>query len=343
MSALKPLAAKGKGTIVALLPITETARYFRDIVAPALTESFQKAGLDASQYSLQMSQGSDQFSEAKASIANGASVLILDARYSGQGVSIEEYAQAHDVPVIDYDWLTLGGSRQYYVGFDSLKVGVLLGEGLVSCVSAWGVRHPQVIVMTGGSTDYNAAIYAQGYDAIIARQVPSGWKVISRPPGTWDTLIALSEFQRQYTAHKNINAALIPNDENGQRIIGYLRGKGIRAKTFPTTGLDASVDGLRSILAGYQCGTVYKPVYLEAQATVALAMYLRAGITPPTDLLNRDVTDPQARTPVTSVLLTPEWVTTENMDSTVIADKFVSASSVCITAVAAACASAGIP
>lgn len=76
----------------------------------------------------------------------------------------------------------------------------------------------------------------------------------------------LSEFQQQYAAHKNINAALIPNDENGAPIISYLQGKGVKARTFPTTGLDATVVGLQNILAGYQCGTVCKPIYLEAQA-----------------------------------------------------------------------------
>jgi D-xylose transport system substrate-binding protein len=32
------------------------------------------------------------------------------------------------------------------------------------------------------------------------------------------------------------------------------------------------VAGLQNILAGYQCGTVYKPVYLEAQGAAALAL-----------------------------------------------------------------------
>ena len=39
------------------------------------------------------------------------------------------------------------------------------------------------------------------------------------------------------------------------------------------TGQDATLVGLQNILAGYQCGTAYKPIYLEAQAAAALAMY----------------------------------------------------------------------
>jgi D-xylose transport system substrate-binding protein len=344
MSALKPLADQGKGRIAVILPETATAKHFAEFDLPYLTESFQKAGLKASQYTVKMPPTSDQFAAARTAITNGARVLIVDARYSGLGVQIESYAKAHGVPVIDYDWLTLGGTRKYYVGFDSLKIGVLLGQGLVNCVSAWGVKHPQIIVMKGdATTDYNSPLYVQGYDAVLARQLLSGWKVISNPPGTWDPLIALSEFQQQYSAHKNINAALIPNDENGGPIIRYLQSKGIKPKTFPTTGLDATLGGLQNILAGYQCGTVYKPIWLEAQAAAALAMYIRAGVTPPASLLNWNITDPQTDIPVVSVLLTPEWVTTENMNSTVIADKFVRASLLCVGKYAPACSAAGIP
>jgi len=88
---------------------------------------------------------------------------------------------------------------------------------------------------------------------------------------------------------------------------------------------------------------VYKPIYLEAQAAAALAIYIRAEIMPPASLANWNITDPQTQTSVASVLLTPEWVTTENMNSTVIADKFVPASQLCAGKYASACSAAGIP
>ena len=43
-----------------------------------------------------------------------------------------------------------------------------------------------------------------------------------------------------------------------------------------------------------------------------------------------------------SVLLTPQWVTTANMDSTVIADKFVTAAQLCVGQYAPLCKAAGI-
>jgi D-xylose transport system substrate-binding protein len=345
MTKLKPLAAKGKGNVAVILPDTVSSTRYVEFDAPYLNESFAKAGLKKSQYSVQNAHGDDatQFSDAQTAITKGASVLLVDPLDSGVGAHIESYAKSHGVVVIDYDRLTLGGTRKYYVSFNNVVVGQKIGQGLVSCVAAWGVKKPQVIVMRGAPTDNNATLFAQGYDAVLKPKFSAGgWKDVSNPPGTWDPPTALSSFQQQYTAHPNINAALIPNDENAAPIIHYLQNKGIKAKTFPTTGQDATLTGLQNILAGYQCGTVYKPIYLEAQAAAALAMYVRAGATPPKTLLNGSTMDPTKKTNVASVLLTPTWVTTANMNSTVIADKFVPASQLCSGKYASACKSAGI-
>ncbi len=344
MATLKPLVAKGKGSVAVILPDTVSSTRYVEFDAPYLKESFQKAGLTSSQYTVQNALGSDatQFSDAQTAITKGATVLVVDALDSGVGAHIESYAKAHGVPVIDYDRLVLGGQRKYYVSFDNVQVGKLIGQGMVSCVAAWGVKKPQLIVMKGAPTDNNATLFAQGYDAVLAPKFSSGWKDVSNPAGTWDPPTALSEFQQQYTAHPNINAALIPNDENGAPIIHYLTNKGIKPKTFPTTGQDATLTGLQNILTGYQCGTVYKPIYLEAQAAAALALYTRAGIAAPASLANGSTQDTTAKVAVKSALLPPTWVTTTNMNSTVIADKFVPASQLCAGKYAKPCAAAGI-
>ena len=71
--------------------------------------------------------------------------------------------------------------------------------------------------------------------------------------------------------------------------------------------------GFQNIISGYQCGTVYKPIWQEAQAAAALAIYLRAGVKPPTGLVNGTSPTPvrliSSLKKVPSVLLTPTWVT----------------------------------
>ena len=345
MTTLKPLAAAGKGNVAVILPDTVTSARYTEFDAPYLTQALTMAGLSSSQFTVQNAQGSDatELSDAQTAITKGASVLIMDPLDSGVGAQIESYAKAHGVAVIDYDRLTLGGSRAYYVSFNNVLVGTLIGQGFTACTTAWHVAKPNVLVMKGDPTDNNATLFAQGYLGVLnPKFADKSYVLVGTPAGTWTPNVALSEFQQQFTAHKNINSVVTPNDANAAPIIHYLQTQGVKPKTFPTTGQDASTIGLQNILVGYQCGTVYKPIYLEAQAAVALAMFQRAGKTPPTALVNGTTNDSKTSTAVPSVLLTPKWVTTSNMNSTVIADQFVKVAQLCVGAYAAACKAAGI-
>ena len=345
MSVLKPLAAAGKGNVAVILPDTVTSARYVQFDAPYLTQALTAAGLSSSQFTVQNAQGSDatQLSDAQTAITKGATVLIMDPLDAGVGAQIETYAKAHGAAVIDYDRLTLGGSRQYYVSFNNVLVGTKIGQGFAACAAAWHVSKPNVLVMKGDPTDNNATLFAQGYLGVLNPFFSSNKYVkVAEPAGTWTPSVALSEFQQNFTAHKNINSVLVPNDANAAPIIHYLQTKGVKAKTFPVTGQDATTIGLQNILAGYQCGTAYKPIYLEAQAATALAMYLRAGQKPPAALVNGSTNDSKSNTPVPSVLLTPKWVTTANMASTVVADKFVVVGQLCVGQYAQLCKTAGI-
>ena len=344
MSRLNSLAAAGKGIVGVLLPDTVSSTRYVEFDQPYLNEALSDAGLSSADIDIKNALGSDltQEGQASAMILAGASVLILDPTDSGAGASIEADAKDHGVAVIDYDRLTLGGSRSYYVSFNNVQVGRVMGQGLVSCITAWGVKSPSVMVMSGAPTDNDATLFAQGYDAVLQPYFSSGqYQDAANPAGTWDPPTAMSEFEQQATAHPGINAALTPNDENAAPIISYLQGEGVKPKTFPTTGQDATMAGLQNILSGYQCGTVYKPIYQEAQAAAAVAIYVRAGQDPPASLVNGSTEDTSSSVSVPSVLLNPEWVTAANMNSTVVADQFVPASQLC-AGYSADCEAAGI-
>ncbi len=345
MSALKSLGASGKGKVAAILPDTTSSTRYVEFDQPDIKKALLAAGVPASDIIIQNAQKSDStfLTDAQTDITNGASIILSDPEDSGTGASVEKYANAHGAKVIDYDRLTLGGSRPYYVSFNNVQVGRVMGQGLVSCVKAWNVTKPQVIVMHGDPTDNNATLFAQGYNGVLNPLFASHqFTLVGRTAGTWDPPTALTEFQQAFTAHKNINAALIPNDETASPIVSYLKTHGVKPQTFPTTGQDATLTGLQAVLSGYQCGTVYKAIYKEAQAAAALAVYLRAGKTPPASLLNGTTLDINEHKPVPSVLLTPEWVTPANMRTTVVKDKFVPTSQLCSGSYAAACKKAGI-
>jgi D-xylose transport system substrate-binding protein len=345
MSEFQSLAKAGHGKVAAILPDTVSSTRYVEFDQPDITKALQKAGLSSSQYVVQNALGSDatQLTDAQTDISNGATVLLVDPLDSGVGAQIESYAKSRGVKVIDYDRLTLGGNRAYYVSFNNVKVGKLIGQGLVSCETAWHVAKPQVVVMHGAVTDNNATLFAQGYDSVINPKFASGkWTAVAHTAGTWDPPTAETEFQAIYTAHPSVNSILIPNDETGAPIITYLQSQHVKPKTFPTTGQDATLTGLQNVLSGYQCGTAYKPIYLEAQSAVALALYLRAGVKPPSSLVNGSTKDTTSNVSVPSVLAVPEWVTTANMKNTIVKDNFVPTSQLCAGQYASDCTAAGI-
>jgi D-xylose transport system substrate-binding protein len=343
MAKLKTVASQGKGMIAVLLPDTQSSARYVSFDAPYLTQAFEAAGLSANEFSVQNAQGSSSTmqTQADAAITNGASVLVVDALDSGSGAAIEQDAKSKGVATIDYDRLTLNGSSSYYVSFDNTVVGKAIGKGLEDCISQWNVQKPQVLEMDGDPTDNNATLFADGYNSVLKPKFDSGaYTKVGEPGGTWDSQQALTNFQQQYTAHPNINAVVTANDTLANSVISVLKTNQVPAKTIPTTGQDASLIGLQNILAEYQCMTVYKPIYAEAQAAAAVALFVRAGQTPPKSLLNGSTNNQQ--TDVPSTLLTPVSVTTANMNDTVVKDKFVSPSDLCAGSFAAACTAAGI-
>jgi D-xylose transport system substrate-binding protein len=346
MKQLTGLAAQGKGLVGVLLPDTTTSTRYVQYDAPYLTKAFEAAGLTGSQFKIDNAHGSTSTmqTQAEADINAGASVLLVDPLDPGSGAAIENKAKASGVKVIDYDRLVKGGpADRYYVSFNNVQVGTLIGQGEVSCLTAWKVQKPNILIMDGDPTDNNAKLFAQGYNAVLAPNFASGTYVkVGEPAGTWTPSVAATTFQQQYTAHPTINAVVTPNDDNANAVIAVLKSGGIKANTFPTTGQDASLPGLQNILTGYQCGTVYKPIYLEAQAAAALAIILRAGATPPATLVNSTTQDTTLNKAIASVYTTPIWVTTDNMESTVVKDGAVPTSELCAGNVASACQKYGI-
>jgi D-xylose transport system substrate-binding protein len=346
MTKLKPLASEGKGMIGVLLPDTTTSARYVQYDAPNLKKAFETAGLSSDQFKIDNAHGSTSTmqQQAEADITAGASVLLVDPLDPGSGAAIESKAVSQGLKVIDYDRLVTGGPKdRYYVSFNNVEVGRLIGQGEVDCIKAWKVSKPNVLVMSGDPTDNNAKLFAQGYNGVLNPHFADGsYTKVGAPPGTWDPPTAATTFEQQYTAHPNMNAVLTPNDDNANAVIAVLLKNKIPANTFPVTGQDAAPTGLQNVLKGYQCGTVYKPYFAEAQAAAALALYLRAGKTPPSTLVNDTTRDSTLNADIKSVYTKPFWVTKENMNDTVVKDGTITASELCAGKMATYCKDAGI-
>ena len=334
---IQSLAAHAKGGIGVILPDETSSNRYVEFDAPALTTSFADAGLASTMFTIQNALGSDQvaIADARADITAKDKVLIIDTEDSATANTIQKLANKSGVKVIDYDRLQSNGAA--YVSFNNVTVGTLIGKGLLTCLSAWKVKSPLVYVMDGSATDPNAAEFAAGYDAVLnkagfaAKEGGAGnSKTVNESAGTWTPSVALTDFEGAYTASNDkINAVVTPNDENAAPIISYLQSKGLGPKTIPFTGQDATLAGFQNILSGYQCGTVYKPSWQEAQAAAIAALYLDAGKAIPGSLLTGKTELTGTKTMVPTVELSPTWVTTKNIEATVIKDGVINKYALC--------------
>src|SRR5216684_2292475 len=231
----------------------------------------------------------------------------------------------------------------------------LIGQGFKDCLTAWNVPSPKVFTLNGGQdTDPNAIDFAKGYNEVVwgdavpqetVGKTANGATLVGDQvaPG-WDNSKGQAIFQAQFAAHPEINATIEANDGLANAVVTVLKQNKVPANKIPTVGQDATLQGIENVLTGYQCGSVYKAVYLEAQDAVALATILRAGLTPPSALVN-STTSPASGKPGSTQpasLLVPLWANKANVGSTVVKDNFVDKAALCQAVTAAVCSANGI-
>jgi len=362
MGQLKPLTAfatKGANSLLigVILPDTTSSVRWVDFDAPYFLTALAAAGFNQQQFRIDNAQGSDatELDLATADINLGAKILIMTPLDGPTGSAIQQLAASKGVTLISYDRATFQGSKTYYVSFDNEAVGEAIGKGFLTCVSSWGTKSPQVFVLNGGEdTDPNAISFASGYNKVVwsqsAKTVAAGATnsqgmtlVGENFAPAWSNTQGGTIFQQEFTAHPSINATIEANDGLGNAVINDLKAAGVKPKQIPVTGQDATAQGMAWILEGYQCGSVYKPVYKEVQDAVALADILLSGNTVPTSLLNGTTVDP-ANSSITepASLLAASWVDATNMETTVVKDGFDAATAICLIAGKSLCATAGI-
>jgi D-xylose transport system substrate-binding protein len=205
----------------------------------------------------------------------------------------------------------LGGKASYYVSFDNVVVGKTMGTGLVQAIRAKGLysKKPVISELNGGITDNNATLFKKGYDAVLNPLYRKG--TFKKAQGgdqwtDWDAQKALTIFEQILVRNANkVNASIAANDNLAGAVITALKNHDL--KPIPLTGQDATPQGIQNILAGWQSGTVFKRVKVEAASAAAAAIAVLRGKPVKTNgRVNNKVRN------VPSVLLKPLWVTKAN-------------------------------
>ncbi len=331
-------AAKAKVGVI--LPDTASSARWENNDRPLLKAAFDAAGVDSD---IQNAQGDKaKFATIADQMLNeGANVLVITNLDSPSAAAVIAKAKAQGVPVIDYDRLTLGGGANYYVSFDNVKVGTAIGDGLVKCMQANGKSSGPVALLNGSPTDNNATLFKQGYEKSIK---DAGYTIAAdQSVPDWDNTKAGTIFEQMYSKAKgDFVGVASANDGLGGAVASVLKRNGA-TKDIPTTGQDATDEGLQRVLLGSQCMTVYKAIKKEADAASALAIALAKGDTAGADSqATGSVEDTETKQQVKSVLLEPEAITPENVKD-VVADGFTTADKLCTTsALKKACEANGV-
>lgn len=281
-----------------ILPDSASSDRWENLDRKYLDEGLTAAGFEVD---IQNAQGdtAKYATIADQQLQQGCGVMLL-VDYNGAGVAVTEKAKAQGIPVIAYDRPIAGAD--YYVSFDNFQVGALEGQMIVDGLADAG-KDPAtavVVYMGGDPADGNAAFF---HDGAVSVMEEAGITPAAEPPGIWDGPTSATNFEQALaTLGGVVDAVWVANDTNAAGVITILDKNGL---VVPVSGQDANTAGLQNVLLGKQYATVYKPVKLEADAAVELAIALLNGETPTADA---ELEDGTPYIQVTPVVVGPEEV-----------------------------------
>lgn len=218
-----------------------------------------------------------QISQCENLINQGVDVLIvqsLDAEAAGPIVDA-----AHDagIKVIAYDRFIMNSDLDYYVTFDSFKVGVAEAEFVVEAAP-----EGNYIWLKGAPEDNNAHLVADGQQSVLQSYIDNGDITIVTEQWCkgWDPNEALKHTENGLTTAKNdVQGVIASNDGTAGAAVEALAAQGL-AGIVPICGQDADLAACQRIVEGTQTGTVYKPLAPLNQAACELAVAIATGNDP---------------------------------------------------------------
>ncbi len=318
-----------------LLPETATSARWdgkdRPLLQQLIPQQLSGATVD---YNNAQGSADTQQTQAQAALTKGDCILVVAPSDSIKAAAIVAAAKAQGVPVIAYDRLIYSNDTNYYVSFDGVAVGKLQGDYIAahyqSYVTANGTKN--TVMINGSQTDNNALLFNKGAHQGLDPLFSSGAlkNVYEKFTPNWDNATAQTEMQAALTANQNkVAIAYVANDGMANNVIAALKAVRLNGKVL-VTGQDATVAGIQNILKGDQAMTVYKAIQKEAMATAQLVAALSNGTDTASLTSGQTTTVPvSGGAAIPSILETPVAVDKTNIQSTVIADNFVTVSDIC--------------
>ena len=307
--AKKP-ADDGKKTVGLLMPTKEQTIW--SIQGDRLTEAFKKAG-----YNVQIEYAEDdsakQVMQIENMISKGVNVMVIVAVDCAALTDACEKAKKEGIIIIAEDRLiTNTKAVDYYVTFDLVRMGELQGQYIVDQLGLAEGKGPFTLeIFSGSQDDTNAISFYNGAMNKLKPYLDNGKLVVESDQvdyavtaiQSWDSAKAQARMDNLlsgYYANKHLDAVLVAADCLALGVVSSLEsmGYGTASNPFPiTTGQDAELASVKSILAGKQSMTAFLDANKLCDIIVPVVNDLVAGKTPaPTTTYNNEVIDVPTRT-----------------------------------------------
>ncbi|WOO86705.1 multiple monosaccharide ABC transporter substrate-binding protein [Mollicutes bacterium LVI A0039] len=313
-------------TIGVLMPTQSAQRWIQD--GEYVTELLEEKG-----YAVELQYAEDnpqtQVSQIENMITKGVDLLIV-APVDGGALTVPlSQAASANIPVISYDrLLTNTDAVSYYVTFDNYGVGVLQANYLVEKLDLENSKDSlNLEVFAGSPDDNNAQFFYNGAMDTLKPYIESG--ALTVPSGQtdfetvatlrWDAATAQTRMDNIITSNysdKKVDVVLSPYDPITLGVISSLKSAGYSSSDLPTTtGQDADVSSVKSIIAGEQTMTIFKDTRLLAEATVDVVEKVLNGEEP---VVNNTTDYDNGNFVVPTITIEPKAVDQDNYKETLI-------------------------
>lgn len=244
-------------------------------------------------------------SNVEALIEKGIKVLMICPFDGAAAASTVEMAKEEGVQVISYDRLITGTEAvDYYVAFESAKIGEAMGQYLVDQAAAYGGSGLNLYLYSGALTDNNSFTYFQGNWNALQPKIADGtfivrnsevaekykdikdlsydqlYEIMQSVDTEWTPSVAKSLAEANLTnaapEEKALSFITAP-DDNTARAIADAFMADADVQEFRICGADGVEGSVQYLIDGKQDMTVYCNPAMIAVAAMDLAEKLIAG------------------------------------------------------------------
>ena len=244
-------------------------------------------------------------SNVEALIEKGVKVLLICPFDGAAAASTVEMAKAEGVKVISYDRLITGTDAvDYYVAFESAKIGEAMGQYLVDQAAAYGGSGLNLYLYSGSLTDNNSFTYFQGNWNALQPKIADGtfivrnsevamkykdikdlsydqlYEIMQSVDTEWTPSVAKSLAEANLTnaapEEKALSFITAPDDNTARAIADAFMADADVAE-FRICGADGGEGSVQYLIDGKQDMTVYCNPAMIAVAAMDLAQKLIAG------------------------------------------------------------------